>query len=133
MAFWKLRNYIFARIKNDKMEIITFDSEVYRELKKSLDTISNYVLNKEDKQGEEDWVDEYDVCTYLKISRRTLQRIRYENLLTYSLVRGKVLIQMKEVRRLIETGTIKCDINRFADLCKGHKAYLEQRKRNKKK
>ena len=109
------------------MEIITFDSEVYRELKKSLDTISNYVLNKEDKQGEEDWVDEYDVC------RRTLQRIRYENLLTYSLVRGKVLIQMKEVRRLIETGTIKCDINRFADLCKGHKAYLEQRKRNKKK
>ena len=54
------------------MEIITFDSEVYRELKKSLDTISNYVLNKEDKQGEEDWVDEYDVCTYLKISRRTL-------------------------------------------------------------
>lgn len=57
------------------MEIITFDSEVYRELKKSLDTISNYVLNKEDKQGEEDWVDEYDVCTYLKISRRTLQRI----------------------------------------------------------
>ena len=40
------------------MEIITFDSEVYRELKKSLDTISNYVLNKEDKQGEEDWVDE---------------------------------------------------------------------------
>ena len=69
------------------MEIITFDSEVYRELKKSLDTISNYVLNKEDKQGEEDWVDEYDVCTYLKISRRTLQRIRYENLLTYSLVR----------------------------------------------
>ena len=115
------------------MEIITFDSEVYRELKKSLDTISNYVLNKEDKQGEEDWVDEYDVCTYLKISRRTLQRIRYENLLTYSLARGKVLIQMKEVRRLIETGTIKCDINRFADLCKGHKAYLEQRKRNKKK
>ena len=113
------------------MEIITFDSAAFREIKKSLEIISNYVLNKTDDLGE-NWVDEYDVCTYLKISRRTLQRIRYENLLTYSLIRGKVLIQMIVVRRLIESGIIKCDYERLADLYEGHKAYLEQRKRNKK-
>ena len=39
---------------------------------------------------------------------------------------------MKEVRRLIESGIIKCDNERLADLYEGHKAYLEQRKRNKK-
>jgi len=51
------------------MEIITFDSAAFREIKKSLEIISNYVLNKTDDLGE-NWVDEYDVCTYLKISRR---------------------------------------------------------------
>ena len=61
------------------MEIITFESKAYKELDNKITAIADYIFNhvEKAKQSEEDmWVDSYEVCTFLKISEKTLQRLR---------------------------------------------------------
>ena len=61
------------------MEIITFESKAYKELDNKITAIANYIFNHLDanKPDEDEiWVDSYEVCTFLKISDRTLQRLR---------------------------------------------------------
>ena len=61
------------------MEIITFESKAYKELDNKITAIADYIFNHAEmaKQSEEDmWVDSYEVCTFLKISEKTLQRLR---------------------------------------------------------
>lgn len=61
------------------MEIITFESKAYKELDNKITAIADYIFNHldENKTDEDEiWVDSYEVCTFLKISGRTLQRLR---------------------------------------------------------
>ena len=61
------------------MEIITFESKAYKELDNKITAIADYIFNHVEtaRQSEEDmWVDSYEVCTFLKISEKTLQRLR---------------------------------------------------------
>ena len=61
------------------MEIITFESKAYKELDNKITAIADYIFNHldENKTDEDEiWVDSYEVCTFLKISDRTLQRLR---------------------------------------------------------
>lgn len=61
------------------MEIITFESKAYKELDNKITAIADYIFNHLDEyktDEDEIWVDSYEVCTFLKISDRTLQRLR---------------------------------------------------------
>ena len=65
------------------MEIITFESKAYKELDNKITAIADYIFNHMEtaRQSEEDmWVDSYEVCTFLKISEKTLQRLRVSSL-----------------------------------------------------
>lgn len=69
------------------MEIITFESKAYKELDNKITAIADYIFNHAEmaKQSEEDmWVDSYEVCTFLKISEKTLQRLRVSGTIAYS-------------------------------------------------
>ena len=57
------------------MEIITFESKAYKELDNKITAIADYIFNHLDEyktDEDEIWVDSYEVCTFLKISGRTL-------------------------------------------------------------
>ena len=61
------------------MEIITFESKAYKELDNKITAIANFIFNQLDESRtneDEIWVDSYEVCTFLQISDRTLQRLR---------------------------------------------------------
>lgn len=55
------------------MEVITIDSKAYDELMAKIEEISTFVKANTKSQLDA-WVDNHDVCLYLKISTRTLQR-----------------------------------------------------------
>ena len=55
------------------MDVITIESKAYKEIIRRLDKIARFVKEHEE---DEDWVDTCDICDYLKISNRTLQRLR---------------------------------------------------------
>ena len=74
------------------MEIITFESKAYKELDNKITAIADYIFNHMEtaRQSEEDmWVDSYEVCTFLKISEKTLQRLRVSGTIAYSNIRGR--------------------------------------------
>lgn len=78
------------------MEIITFESKAYKELDNKITAIADYIFNHMEtaRQSEEDmWVDSYEVCTFLKISEKTLQRLRVSGTIAYSNIRGTLLLQ----------------------------------------
>ena len=43
--------------------------------------------------------DSYEVCTFLKISEKTLQRLRVSGTIAYSNIRGRYVYKGSEIRR----------------------------------
>ena len=48
------------------MEVITIESQAFKDLISKVDTIFDYVISQQNTQDEEDsWVDNYEVCSQL--------------------------------------------------------------------
>ncbi len=72
------------------MEVITIESKAFKELQTKINTIANYITAQQEVASLDDdeiWVDSYEVCTFLKISERTLQRLRSNGEISYSKIR----------------------------------------------
>jgi len=113
------------------MEVITIESQAFKELTAKIDTIAKFVKaiqNQAEEQPEDGWVDSYEVCTFLKISTKTLQRLRSANEITYSKIRGKVFYKISEVQRLLNSNIIRRSDEHLQDLIKNHQLNVEQRR-----
>ncbi|MDR0603712.1 MAG: DNA-binding protein [Bacteroidales bacterium] len=74
------------------------------------------------------WVDSYEVCTALKIGRRTLQRLRAHSIVNYSLICGKIMYEITEIQRLLDENVIQCSDECMQELIKNHTLHAEQRR-----
>ena len=88
------------------MEVITFDSAAFRKLQGDLNKIMEFIEEQHKRQrdpsaDDEMWIDNYDACTFLKISERTLQRLRAAKKITYSRLDRQVYYQVKEIKRCL--------------------------------
>ena len=116
------------------MEVITIDSQAFRELTVKINMIAKFVAAQQAKIDDQTnveadgWVDGYEVCTFLKISNRTLQRLRSTHVINYSLIRGKAFYRISEIQRLMNENIIRCCEEKFQDLIKNHKLHVEQRR-----
>ena len=87
------------------MEVITIESGAFKHLTKKIDSIEKVVVNlynKLEQKPEDGWVDSYEVCNFLKISRKTLQRLCSDNTIAYSQIRGKNFYLISEIQRLLQ-------------------------------
>lgn len=113
------------------MEIITFESNAYKELDKKITAIANYVFKHAEmkKESEDDmWVDSYEVCTFLKISEKTLQRLRVSGTIAYSNIRGRYFYKVSEIRRMLEERLIRCNKENIENLITNHELYAKERR-----
>ncbi len=116
------------------MEIITFESKAYKELDNKITAIADYIFNHldENKTDEDEiWVDSYEVCTFLKISDRTLQRLRAAGMISYSDIKGHYFYKIKEVKRMLEERLIKRDKECINELITNHQKYVKERRNSK--
>ena len=110
------------------MEVITIESQAFKDLMSKVDTIFDYVISQQNIQDEEDsWVDSYEVCTFLKISDRTLQRLRSENKINYSRIRGKTYYKISEIKRMMEENLIRRSEDCLQDLIQNHQKNVRQK------
>ena len=110
------------------MEVITIESQAFKSLMSKVDTIFDYVISQQNIQDEEDsWVDSYEVCTFLKISDRTLQRLRSENKINYSCIRGKNYYKISEIKRMMEENLIRRSEDCLQDLIQNHQKNVRQK------
>ena len=110
------------------MEVITIEYQAFKDLMSKVDTIFDYVISQQNIQDEEDsWVDSYEVCTFLKISDRTLQRLRSENKINYSRIRGKNYYKISEIKRMMEENLIRRSEDCLQDLIQNHQKNVRQK------
>lgn len=102
--FYLLKPAIFAANQLvSEMEIITFESKAYKELDNKITAIADYIFNHTEAEStneDEIWVDSYEVCTFLKISDRTLQRLRAAGTVTYSNIKGHYFYKIGEIKQI---------------------------------
>jgi hypothetical protein len=93
------------------MEIITLDHEVYKDLLNKIDSIAKYVLKKESSPSHEPeiWLTSEELADLLKISTRTLQRMRKDRTIAYSMIRSKCLYRLSDVEKCIRERVVSCN------------------------
>jgi hypothetical protein len=113
------------------MEVITMESQAFKELTAKINTIAKFVSaiqSKTEEEPEDGWVDSYEVCTFLKISSKTLQRLRAANAVSYSQIRGKNFYRISEIERLLSENIIQRSNEHLQDLIKNNQLHVEQRR-----
>ena len=103
------------------MELITFESKTYKELVSKIDRIAGYIAKCETSvsiEEKEIWLDSNELAELLKISTRTLQRLRKDNLISYSMLRGKCLYRLSDVEKSLRERLIPSDPKTLEDFRK---------------
>ena len=94
------------------MELITFESKAYQELLKKIERIAEYISKVETAvpDGKKKvWMDSMEVARLLGISTKTLQRLRKDQLISYSLFRGRCLYRLSDIERALNERLITCN------------------------
>ena len=128
--FFKCFNFAANQLVS-KMEIITFESKAYKDLDNKITAIADYIFNHTEAEStneDEIWVDSYEVCTFLKISEKTLQRLRVAGTIAYSNIRGRYFYKISEVKRMLEERLIKSNKENIQDLITNHHLYVNERR-----
>jgi hypothetical protein len=110
------------------MDVITIESQAYKELMAKINTITQFVKacqERENGETTDGWVDSYEVCTFLKISVRTLQRLRTKGEINYSRISGKNFYRISEIQRLLNERLIRSTNECLQDLIKNHQLHVE--------
>lgn len=87
------------------MKYIKIDSEAYKSLASKIDLIAAYITERSNENiyPEADpsqiWISDKDASAILRVSRRTMQRLRSCSKITYSIRGGKVWYTLSEVKR----------------------------------
>ncbi len=128
--FFKRSNFAVNQLVSN-MEIITFESKAYKELDNKITAIADYIFNHMEAESineDEIWVDSYEVCTFLKISEKTLQRLRVAGTIAYSNIRGRYFYKISEVKRMLEERLIRSNKENIQDLITNHQLYVKERR-----
>lgn len=116
------------------MEVITIETHAFKELVSKINTIAKFVVDfqsYETENPDEIWVDSYQVCTFLNISGRTLQRLRSKGIISYSLIGGKSFYTIAEIKRMLEEKRIHSNQEALQNLIDNQRKYAEQRRNTK--
>jgi len=115
------------------MDVITIESQAFKDLTAKINTIAKYIvtLQTEERNPDNEWVDSYEVCTFLKISERTLQRLRSNGIIAYSMLSGKSYYTIGEIKRMLNEKRIRSTDECLMDLIQNHKLHAEQRRNTK--
>ncbi len=111
-------------------EAIILDSESFKRLEEKIDSIANFIQEKRESENtnlDEEWVDSYEVCTFLRISERTLQRLRTNGVITYSVISGKTYYTIAEIKRILRERLVKRGEECLDELIRNHREYLEKK------
>lgn len=82
------------------MEVVTFQSEVYKDLVSQLESI-NKRLNAKEKEPSEKWLDNNEMMAVLKISKRTAQLYRDSGMISFSQVGNKIYYKLSDIEDLL--------------------------------
>ncbi len=104
------------------MEIITFDHKVYQDLVNKIERIADYVFKKQNAPAEESeiWLSSEELADLLGISTRTLQRLRKDRMIPYSMIRNKCIYRLSDIEKVIAERVVNCNPQTLDEFRKGY-------------
>ena len=97
------------------MKVIVIESEAYKRLVRKVELIYSD-MKKQAKENatpqpdpSEVWVSDQEAATILQVSKRTMQRLRTNGKITYSIRGGKAWYTQAEVKRLLSGRVVRND------------------------
>jgi hypothetical protein len=87
------------------MEVVTIQSEAFKQIIDKLEAISNKLVKSEGKLNNDlssKWLTIDQVCKTLSISRRTLQSYRDLGILPFSQYAGKIYFKVSDIEKHLE-------------------------------
>ncbi|NDW08277.1 helix-turn-helix domain-containing protein [Dysgonomonas sp. 520] len=97
------------------MKVITIESEAYKKLVRKIECIHSDIKKQAKENADphpdpsEVWLNDQDAATMLQISKRTMQRLRSNGEITYSIRGGKAWYTLAEVKRLLPGRVVRND------------------------
>lgn len=88
-----------------KMELITIESNAYKEIIGRIDRIENRfidLLRKARNPFEDRWVDSQTASELLCITKRTLQTYRDDGVLPFTTLEGKIFFKTADIEALLK-------------------------------
>lgn len=113
------------------MEIITFESDAFKQLEKKIDRIAGFVANAEAAPNNKDpdfstvRLKSEEICDILDISSRTLQRLRKDGTLFYYIERGKCIYKFEDVEQLLKEKIFPTHIKSVQEFRKAYQEYVK--------
>lgn len=104
------------------MEVITIDSQAFKELTGKIDRITEFVIKQEttSQPSADIWLDSNEVVELLKVSSRTLQRLRSENQINYSMLRGKCRYRLSDIEKALNDRIVSTSPQTLEDFRKNY-------------
>ena len=97
------------------MKVIAIESEAYKSLVRKIERIHSE-MKKQAKENatpqpdpSEIWVSDQEAATMLQVSKRTMQRLRSNGEITYSIRGGKAWYTLAEIKRLLSGRIVRND------------------------
>ncbi len=111
------------------MEIITLESAVFKELEKKIKLITDFIHSQAIQEIPDDdiWIDNLEACDFLKISYRTLQRLRAAGEVSFSILGGRCYYKIGELKRLLEDHVVRSNKELMDDFMAKHQEYHKRK------
>jgi hypothetical protein len=97
------------------MKVITIESEAYKRLVRRIEWLYSYAKKQEKENAlpqphpSEVWLSDPEAAAILRVSKRTMQRLRSNGEITYSIRGGKAWYTLAEVKRLLPGRVVNDD------------------------
>lgn len=97
------------------MKVVVIESEAYKKLVQKIEWIHSYTKKQEKENAtlqadiSEVWLNDQDAAAILRVSKRTMQRLRSNREITYSIRGNKAWYTLTEIKRLLSGRVIRND------------------------
>lgn len=89
------------------MAVLFIGAKSWKDLLDRIERIERAVEGEQGEHLTDEWVDGETVCRYLKISPRTLQRLRSQHAITYSVLNRKLYYSLEEIKRVLHERSVQ--------------------------
>ena len=105
------------------MNTTIINAEEWKELVQKIDRITGFIEQYSERLPSDDnsWLNEAQVCDYLKISLKTLQRLRKSGEIKFSTIAKKHHYKAGDIKELMEKKSIKSSKEQVENLKSFHK------------
>lgn len=88
------------------MKFFMIGTKCYQNLIERIEKLEDAVYKSRQISLDKQWLDGNEVCSFINISKRTLQRLRSDQVISYSILNKKLYYPLSEIQSLLNENMV---------------------------